>query len=188
LFLLHPFSLSDLRERVNFQRAYLYILLDVIPVFLYNKTERAKTIKDPKRLAELDKMIEACKQAPAKPARNLHEALQCFIMINFIINYIDQPQVGNGVRFDKIFRPFYEKDIKEKVLTRDQAKELVEAVWVKVEEGGYVRPPLWANIGGGGLGFQTVTFGGVDKDGHDITNELTYIGLEVTGELQTIAP
>jgi formate C-acetyltransferase len=188
LFLLHPFSLSDLRERVNFQRAYLYILLDVIPVFLYNKTERAKTIKDPKRLAELDKMIEACKQAPAKPARNLHEALQCFIMINFIINYIDQPQVGNGVRFDKIFRPFYEKDIKEKVLTRDQAKELVEAVWVKMQEGGYVQPPLWANIGGGGLGFQTVTFGGVDKDGHDITNELTYIGLEVTGELQTIAP
>src|SRR5208282_1298732 len=41
LFLLHPFSLYDLRERVNFQRAYLYILLDVIPVFLYNKTERA---------------------------------------------------------------------------------------------------------------------------------------------------
>src|SRR5208337_2971319 len=46
LFLLHPFSLYDLRERVNFQRAYLYILLDVIPVFLYNKTERAiKTIR-----------------------------------------------------------------------------------------------------------------------------------------------
>jgi len=44
LFLLHPFSLYDLRERVNFQRAYLYILLDVIPVFLYNKTERAKII------------------------------------------------------------------------------------------------------------------------------------------------
>jgi two-component system response regulator HydG len=44
LFLLHPFSLSDLRERVNFQRAYLYILLDVIPVFLYNKTERAKKL------------------------------------------------------------------------------------------------------------------------------------------------
>jgi len=42
LFLLHPFSLSDLQERVNFQRAYRYILLDVIPVFLYNKTERAK--------------------------------------------------------------------------------------------------------------------------------------------------
>jgi hypothetical protein len=45
LFLLHPFSLYDLRERVNFQRAYLYILLDVIPVFLYNKTERAIKLK-----------------------------------------------------------------------------------------------------------------------------------------------
>jgi formate C-acetyltransferase len=150
--------------------------------------EHKKTIKDPKRLAELDKMIEACKQVPAKPARNLHEALQCFIMITFIINYIDQPQVGNGIRFDKVFWPFYEKDIKEGILTRDQAKELVEAVWVKMQEGGYVQPPVWINNGGGGLGFQTITFGGVDKDGHDITNEVTYIGLEVTGELQTIAP
>jgi formate C-acetyltransferase len=150
--------------------------------------EHKKKIEDPKRLAELDKMIEVCKQVPAKPARNLHEALQCFIMINFIINYIDQPQVGNGIRFDKIFGPFYENDIKEGILTREQAKELVESVWVKMQEGGYVQPPVWVNNGGGGLGFQTITLGGVDKDGHDITNEMTHIALEVTGELQTIAP
>jgi hypothetical protein len=46
-FLFHSFSLYDLRERVNFQRAYLYILLDIIPVFFYNKTERAFKTKQP---------------------------------------------------------------------------------------------------------------------------------------------
>ncbi|MGC9324204.1 MAG: pyruvate formate lyase family protein [Desulfomonilia bacterium] len=150
--------------------------------------EHKKTVDDPTRIAELDRMIQVCKQVPAGPARNLHEALQCFIFITFIINYIDQPQVGNGIRFDKIFAPFLEKDLAEGVLTRDQAKELVEAVWVKMQEGGYVQPPQWVNNGGGGLGFQTITLGGTDEKGKDITGEMTYIALEVTGELQTIAP
>jgi choline trimethylamine-lyase len=147
-----------------------------------------KSVNGEKRKKELDSMIETCRQVPANPARNLHEALQCFIFINFIVNYIDQPQVGNGIRFDKIFGPFYDKDIKTGALTRNQAKELIEAVWVKMQEGGYVQPPLWVNNGGGGLGFQTITLGGVDADGKDITNEITHVCLEVTGELQTIAP
>lgn len=147
-----------------------------------------KTVKDDKRIKELERMIEVCRQVPAKPARNLYEALQCFIFISFIVNYIDQPQVGNGIRFDKIFIPFYETDIKAGILSREQAKELVEAVWVKMQEGGYVQPPIWVNNGGGGLGFQTITLGGVDKNGKDITNELTHIALEVTGDIKTIAP
>lgn len=147
-----------------------------------------KTVKDEKRKKELDAMIKACRQVPANPARNLNEALQCFIFINFIVNYIDQPQVGNGIRFDKIFGPFYEADVKAGILDRNQAKELVEAVWVKMQEGGYVQPPMWVNNGGGGLGFQTITLGGVDAEGKDMTNEISHIALEVTGDIKTIAP
>jgi choline trimethylamine-lyase len=150
--------------------------------------EHKLRVKGKARQAELDKMIEVCSQVPAGPARNLHEALQCFIMITFIVNYIDQPQVGNGIRFDKIFGPYLEKDVRSGMLNRDQAKEMVEAVWVKMQEGGYVQPPQWVNNGGGGLGFQTITLGGTDEKGNDITNDMTYLALEVTGELQTIAP
>jgi formate C-acetyltransferase len=147
-----------------------------------------KCVKGAERKKELDRMIETCRQVPANPARNLNEALQCFIFINFIVNYIDEPQVGNGIRFDKIFGSFYDKDTEAGILTRNQAKELTEAVWVKMQEGGYVQPPIWVNNGGGGLGFQTITLGGVDEDGKDITNEMTYVCLEVMSELQTIAP
>jgi choline trimethylamine-lyase len=147
-----------------------------------------KTTKSKARQGELAQMIRVCRQVPAGPARSLHEALQCFVMINFIINYIDQPQVGNGIRFDKVMGPYLKKDIKDGKLTESQAKELVEAVWVKMQEGGYVQPPVWVNNGGGGLGFQTITLGGVDEKGKDITNEMTHLALEVTGELQTIAP
>jgi len=121
--------------------------------------DEKKKVTDPKRLKELDKMIEVCNQVPGGPARNLHEALQSFIFINYIVNYIDVPQVGNGIRFDKVLEPYYEKDIKSGALTRGGAKELVESVWVKMQEGGYVQPPAWVNNGGGGLGWQTMTLG-----------------------------
>jgi len=150
--------------------------------------EVKRTTSSPERHAELDRMIETCRQVPAGPARNLHEALQCFILITFIVNYIDQPQVGNGIRLDKVFGPYLENDLKNGVLTLNQAKELVEAVWVKMQEGGYVQPPQWVNNGGGGLGFQTITLGGTDEEGKDITNTMTCLALEVTGEIQTIAP
>lgn len=150
--------------------------------------EHKKSVTDPERVRELERMIEVCRQVPAGPARNLHEALQFFIFITFIVNYIDQPQVGNGIRFDKVMGPFLEKDLQDGALDRARAKELVEAVWVKMQEGGYVQPPQWVNNGGGGLGFQTITLGGTDELGNDITNEMTYLALEVTGELQTIAP
>lgn len=143
---------------------------------------------DPLRCKELDRMISVLSQVPSGPARNFHEALQCFILITFIINYIDQPQVGNGIRFDEVLGPYYEKDLADGLLTPAQGRELVEAVWIKMQEGGYVQPPQWVNNGGGGLGFQTITFGGTDSEGRDITNALTHLGLEVTGDLQTIAP
>ena len=85
--------------------------------------EHKKTVKSKARQAELSEMIKVCKQVPGGPARNLHEALQCFIMITFIVNYIDQPQVGNGIRFDKVFGPYLKKDIENGVLTKEQAKE-----------------------------------------------------------------
>ena len=151
-------------------------------------SDKRKSETNPRRKKELDRMIDALNQVPEGPARNFHEALQCFILITFIINYIDQPQVGNGVRFDDVFGPYYEADLAAGLLSRDEAKELVESVWVKMQEGGYIQPPQWVNNGGGGLGFQTITFGGTDEKGNDITNDLTHIGLEVTGDLQTVAP
>jgi choline trimethylamine-lyase len=145
-------------------------------------------VRDHNRVREIDRMIEVCKNVPAEPARNLHEALQCFIFIHFIVSYIDQPQVGNGIRFDKVFGPYLDKDLRDGVLTRSQAKELVEAVWVKLQEGGHIQPPQWMNNSGGGLEFPTITLGGTDEQGNDITNEMTYLALEVCGDLQTITP
>ncbi|NIP35818.1 MAG: hypothetical protein GWN18_12715, partial [Thermoplasmata archaeon] len=73
--------------------------------------------------------------------------------------------------------PFYEQDVREGRITRDEAQECVEFLFVKFQETGFLHAPIWSGFGGGALGFQTVTIGGVDARGNDVTNELSYIVL-----------
>ncbi|MDD5711949.1 MAG: pyruvate formate lyase family protein [Smithellaceae bacterium] len=150
--------------------------------------ELAAKEKDPARKAELESIIAACEHVPEHPARNLQEALQCYWLIHLIINFIDLPQVGSGVRFDVVFNPYYERDLAAGKITRDQAQELVEFLFVKFQETGFLHPPIWSGFGGGTLGFQTVTLGGTDADGNDITNEMSYILLDATLGIRAIVP
>ena len=39
--------------------------------------------------------------------------IQLFWFIHLIVDYIEVPLVGSGIRFDRAFNPFYEKDVKE---------------------------------------------------------------------------
>jgi formate C-acetyltransferase len=74
--------------------------------------------------------------------------------------------------------PFYEKDLKEGRITREGAQELVECVFVKSQETGFLHPPIWSGTGGGALGFQTMTVGGIDADGEDVSSEMSLIVLD----------
>jgi len=148
----------------------------------------AKKEKNPDRKKELELIARHCDWVPENPARTFAEALQCYWLIHMIINFIDLPQVGSGIRMDTIFYPFYEKDVKEGRLTREEAQEWMEFVFVKFQETGFLHAPLWSGFGGGALGFQTVTIGGVDAQGKDVTNEMSYIVLDATKSVRAIVP
>ena len=150
--------------------------------------ELAETEKDPVRKQELLTIADACQWVPENPARTLQEALQCFWFVHLIVNFIELPQVGCGIRFDQCFNRFYEKDAEEGRLSREQAQELVEFVFVKFQETGFLHAPIWSGFGGGALGFQTVTIGGTDSEGRDITNELSYIVLDAVKTVRAIVP
>jgi pyruvate formate-lyase/glycerol dehydratase family glycyl radical enzyme len=150
--------------------------------------ELAAKVTDSTRRKELETIASHCEWVPENPARTFPEALQCYWFIHLIINFIDLPQVGSGIRFDKTLYPFYEKDIREGRITRDEAQEWVEFVFIKFQETGFLHAPIWSGFGGGALGFQTVTIGGVDSQGNDITNELSYIVLDATKSVRAIVP
>jgi pyruvate formate-lyase/glycerol dehydratase family glycyl radical enzyme len=150
--------------------------------------ELAAKLTDSTRRKELETIASHCDWVPENPARTFPEALQCFWFIHLVINFIDLPQVGSGIRFDKTLYPFYEKDIREGRISRDEAQEWVEFVFIKFQETGFLHAPIWSGFGGGALGFQTMTIGGVDSQGNDITNELSYIVLDATKSVRAIVP
>jgi formate C-acetyltransferase len=140
------------------------------------------------RRQELEQIAAHCDRVPESPARTYAEALQSYWLIHLMINFIDLPQVGSGIRLDKIFHPFYARDVEAGKLTRDQAQEWMEFLFVKFQETGFLQAPLWSGFGAGALGFQTVTIGGVDDKGNDVTNEVSYIVMDATKEVRAIVP
>ncbi|MDY6850794.1 MAG: pyruvate formate lyase family protein, partial [Thermodesulfobacteriota bacterium] len=131
---------------------------------------------------------EICDWVPGNPARTLHEALQCINFVHFVVTFIELPLVGWGIRLDKCCGQFYDDDIQAGRITRDQAQELVECLFVKNQETGYLHSPLWSGFGGGALGYQTLNIGGMDSSGKDITNEISYIVLDAMQAIRTVTP
>lgn len=150
--------------------------------------ELAEKEDNPLRKKELEFISETCAYVPENPARTFPEALQSYWFVHLIINFIDLPQVGSGVRFDQTFYPFFENDLQSGNITRDQAQEWIEFLFVKFQETGFLHAPIWSGFGGGALGYQTVTIGGVDKQGKDITNEMSYLVLDATQSVRAIVP
>jgi len=143
--------------------------------------QEAAKATDPKRKAELEEMAEVCAWVPENPPRNLHEALQFYWFINLVVRVLDLQTSGNGDRVDQIFYPFYKKDKEEGRLTYEQAQELVEHLLLKFNEEGALIPP--SHPSAGPLITRVVTIGGVDTEGVDATNEMTYIIMDAKDEV-----
>ncbi|MEW6187752.1 MAG: pyruvate formate lyase family protein [Thermodesulfobacteriota bacterium] len=143
--------------------------------------QEAAKESDPGRKAELEKMAEICAWVPENPPRTLHEALQFYWFINLVVRVLDLQTSGNGDRVDQIFYPFYAKDKAEGRLNKEAAQELVEHLLLKFNEEGALIPP--SHPSAGPLITRVVTVGGVDREGVDATNEMTYIIMDAKDEV-----
>ncbi len=151
--------------------------------------ELAKSEKDAKRKKELEQMAEVCDWVPENPPRTLHEAIQCYFFITLITRVIDLQTPGLGERIDQILYPFYKRDKKEGRITREQAQELVEYVWLKMNEFGELVPPAMG-LGAGGtvVTARVTTVGGQTANGRDATNEMSYIVLDAIKSINLSEP
>ena len=180
----------DYLDQKEFLQAALLTLKAIIK-FAHRYADQAeqiaKKVEDPlsrKRLAEIAK---TCRQVPEHPPRTLVEALQAFFFIH-VVRYLEYSTLGIGVRFDKLFGPFYEKDLREGRITREEALELLQLLWVKFHELGLVYSPMLSGIYGGVESLQAITLGGMDEKGRDVTQEMTYLVLETAKSMRTLEP
>ncbi|MBW1911572.1 MAG: hypothetical protein JRI43_00110, partial [Deltaproteobacteria bacterium] len=158
--------------------------------FAEKALELAKVETNNTRRAELEKIAEVCEHVPGNPPRNLHEAIQSYFFITLITRVIDLQTSGLGDRFDQIMNPIYVKDREEGGTTPIEAQELVEYLFLKMNEfGEMVSNAMGAGTGGGYVvTTRLLTIGGVTADGIDATNEMSSITLKARNSLALTQP
>jgi formate C-acetyltransferase len=152
--------------------------------------ELASVEKDEKRKKELLRLAEVCNWVPANPARTLHEAIQCYFFCMLISKQIENTDAaGAGHRLDVILNPFYQRDKEKGIITRDEAQELLECLFIKFSDAVvlYAADSQMAN-GGGIIGNKAVTIGGVTSSGEDATNEFSFIILDAAESIRLPEP
>jgi len=150
--------------------------------------EEARDEKDPARKQELEKIAETCRQVPAMPARSFHEALQSawFAILGV---WMESPTVLNCPlgRFTQYVYPFYRKDRDEGKLTDEEAIELLQFFFIKLNSLAQVLPPHGFAWSQSRLGLH-LCLGGLTGDGEDATSKLDYLVLEAQRRLQLPEP
>ena len=69
--------------------------------------------------------------------------------------------------------PYYKADLDKGIITRESAQELLDCIWVKLNDLNKVRDAASAEGFAGYSLFQNLIVGGQDKDGNDVTNDLS---------------
>ena len=121
-------------------------------------------------------IIDTLENVPENPPRNFREAVQSLWSL-----YAFHRLMGNwsGIgRFDQMLWPYLEADLQKGKITLDEARELIAHFWIKGTE--------WIgefNGSGDAQFYQNIILGGIDKDGNEVTNPITYLVLDVVEEL-----
>jgi formate C-acetyltransferase len=170
------------------------IAADAIMVYARRYAEKlekmAEEEKDFERKKELKKMAEICHFVPAHAPRTFWEALQHYWFVHVGVVYETNPWDSfNPGRLDQHLYPFYKKDVEEGRLTREKAKELLEAFWIKINNQPAVpKVGVTAEESFTYNDFTKINIGGLKKDGSDGVNEVSYLILEVLDEVRTLQP
>ncbi len=141
---------------------------------------------DPTRKNELLQIAANCKNVPANPATSFFEACQSFWFIQLLIQMESSGHSISPGRFDQYMYPFYKKDIDAGKITLEYAQELVDCVWIKLNDLSKVRDLASAEGFAGYSMFQNLIAGGQNADGVDATNDMSYMCLEAS--LHTLLP
>ncbi|NLW81283.1 MAG: glycyl radical protein [Desulfovibrionales bacterium] len=152
--------------------------------------EQAKSETDPLRRAELVRIADVCRHVPANAPRDFWEALQMYWFVHLgIITELNGWDAMTPGHLDQHLAPFYAKGLAEGTLTREEAKELLSCLWIKVNN--HPAPPkvgVTAKESGTYNDFTNINLGGVQRDGSDGSSELSYLILEVVDELKLLQP
>jgi len=178
-------------EKTSFIKSVIIVLngaKSYIERFSDLAKEMAKNQLNSKRRHELLEIATICDNISINPPRNFKEALQLIFFTHVIAGLEDGGLAISIGRLDQVLYPFYIKDKQEGKTNDEEVKFLIQCFYLKLTS-------LWNYILHKGIVAaegppitQNLTIGGIDKNGNDTSNELSFLLLESYNHLKTVQP
>lgn len=182
---------GDYAERSHFLQA---VILSCQAVIEYARRysalaqEMAERCTDAARKEELLRIAENCSRVPAKGAQNFYEACQSFWFVQQLIQLESSGHSISPGRFDQYMYPYYKKDMENGNISREFAQELMDCIWVKLNDLNKCRDAVSAEGFAGYSLFQNLIAGGQNKEGEDVTNDLSFMCIQASVHVRLPQP
>jgi len=180
------FEHPEEQEKIEFLQGVI-LSCEGIKILAERHAEVARRLaeeeKNLERRRELLEIAETCEWVPWNPPRTFREALQS-VWFALIGGDMENGHLFAPGRMDQELFPYYEKDIREGRLTREEAQELLECFFIKEAEIVWPQSEEGAKYFAGYQGYQNCGVGGVKRDGTDATNDLTYMLIQACADVR----
>ncbi len=145
---------------------------------------------DTERKQELLEMAALCRHVPAHAPQTFHQALQYYWFVHLgVITELNPWDSFNPGRLDQHLWPFYRQEREAGTLSEEHARELLMSFWIKFNN--HPSPPkvgVTAEESSTYTDFALINIGGVQADGSDAANELSFLILDVVEEMRLLQP
>ncbi len=170
------------------------ICADALICFAARHAEQARALAeqetDARRKVELEQIADVCAHVPAHAPRNFWEALQYYWFVHLgVTTELNTWDAFDPGKLDQHLYPFYQAELAAGTLTHERAEELLQCLWIKFNN--QPAPPkvgVTAQESGTYTDFAQINTGGVQPDGADAVNEVTYLILDVVEEMRLLQP
>jgi len=170
------------REKINFYES-VRISMEGVIAYANNLSgeakKRARQETDAVRKKNFETIANICRQVPAGPARTYREAVNSLWLCQVGIHAENINMAMSPGRLDQVLYPFFRKDV-ENGLSLEEVLNISCCLWLKIADNTNLVPETAERLWGGAGSTPAVTFGGIDMEGKDAVNDLTYVLLKTT--------
>ncbi len=150
--------------------------------------QEAKACTDERRREELLRIAQNCRRVPENGATDLWEACQSFWFVQMLLQMESSGHSISPGRFDQYMYPYYQADLAAGRISPEQAQELIDCIWVKLNDLNKARDAASSDGFAGYSLFQNLIVGGQNAEGLDVTNDLSFMCLQASMHVHLPAP
>lgn len=169
--LLERVEIASQKKGINEKQADFYYSCKIVLNSLITIAKRLAEAIAPYNEENSKALMNIANGAPT----NIYEAMQLIVLYFFMHEYVGGTRVRTLGRVDVMLYPFYKKDIANGTYSKEEIKEMLKFFLHK----------FWTAK----VPFDMpLCLGGIDKDGNEVTNEISYMLVEAYNEINIYSP